>query len=311
MDYPMEYQKGEAVCWSLQPAARVPVIQIPGRMVGTKPGYVVIRVFDVQESRWIDRPVRPITLRKIGPKQAALLREQEAVWPIASSTVVQNPIEKRTNSLEKLAAPEGLGTNALFAAASPTVNQCKVDKPENTIKRPAVPGALETNAPASEARPEAQDPTCHITRRQLSAGQQGQWSAPGNTKRNRSLERITDLRASIGRVRDPDIDLNLRLAYRVLIAGETLDRVAKLAGVTRERVRQRVRDGVTAALSSVPDPTLKGLCKESLTTLRHHASELKPALENAFLAIPDGTMRRLHPVRLSAQGPRPAVHGKR
>lgn len=212
----MEYRQGIAVCWCLQPMGGVPATQIPGRIVGSKPGFVTIRVFDAESWNWIERPVRPITLRRIGPQQSALLEDQEATCP----------------------------------------------------PRPYAPL---TQVPSEEHRP----------------------SRPLTSEERRSLYEITHLRPNIGRVHEPDTDLHIRTAYYVLIVGETINATGRLAGVSPERVRQRVRLGVYAALRQMGDPVREELRNANLWRLRRHALELKPALEKAFLALPPVGTRRV------------------
>ena len=212
----MDYRQGIAVCWCVQPTGGVPAMQIPGRIVGSKPGYVTIRVFDAESWRWVERPVRPITLRRIGPQYAVLLEDQEAACP----------------------------------------------------PRPY--------APLTAVPPEGQSPVRPLT-----------------SKERRSLREITDLRPNVGRVRDPDTDLHIRTAYYVLVVGESMNAVGRLAGVSHERVRQRVRLGVIAALRHVGDSVREELRNANLWKLRRHAMELKSPLERAFLALPPVGTRKV------------------
>lgn len=212
----MEYREGIAVCWCLQPMGGIPATQIPGRIVGSKPGYVTIRVFDEEGWRWIERPVRPITLRRIGPEQSALLEDQEATCP----------------------------------------------------PRP--------HAPRTEVPSEGPRPARALT-----------------SEERHSLLEITHLRPNVGRARVPDTDLHIRTAYFVLIVGESIGATGRLAGVTPERVRQRVRHGVIAALRQVGDSLREELQDANLWKLRRHAVDLKPALEKAFLALPPVATRKV------------------
>jgi hypothetical protein len=119
---------------------------------------------------------------------------------------------------------------------------------------------------------------------------------PLTSEERRSLYEITLLRPNIGRVHEPDTDLHIRTAYYVLIVGETINATGRLAGVSPERVRQRVRLGVYAALRQMGDSVREELRNANLWRLRRHALELKPALEKAFLALPSvGTAIETHP----------------
>lgn len=215
----MEYREGSPICWSLQPTGRVPVRQIPGRIVGSTPGYMVIRVFDSEEENWVERSVRPITLRRISPQLAEVLERQEAAWPIA------------------------------VAPGEPSKHEKCVSVLQEPGSAPARAGDLVM------------------------------------TDAQRLLSEISDLRPSVGRRRNPDTDLHIRTAYRVLVNAETLVEVARLAGITREQVRQRVRLGVAAALDYVSDPMRERIRAAKLPKLRRHVAELKPAIEAAFLAL--------------------------
>lgn len=258
----MQHQVGMAVCWCIQPMARVQPYQIPGRIVGLERGYVCIRVFDEERARWIKGAVRPITVRGITPQQLTLLEQQEATWPVTlpsgSGEMGQNQEDSanrfgnfmRSRSQVRLRSTGGQGDlNVRIASA-------------NTL-----PGASQRSLPSS--------------------------------KPQRSLEEISDLRESIGRVRDPDTDLAIRLAYRVLIVGETLGRVGLLAEMSRERVRQYLRLGVIYACKG--DPKLEKLLHKPLPVLRRHAPVLKPALQTAFLTMPAATVRRVASARVLTQ----------
>ena len=259
----MQHQKGMAVCWCIQPMARVRPNLIPGRVIGIEPGYVRIRVFEAETECWIERPVRPVTLRRIGPQQSALLEKQEATWPVP-----------------------GLG-NGSKGESKQAVDLTQPTKPATVILSDAAPevpsrGRVQTTAVAGP------DNARQRERRQTS-----------ETPRRRSLGEISDLRESVGRVGDPDTDLNIRLAYRVLVMGESLGRAGSQAGVSRQRVQQRVRLGVVAALKRTTDPNLKSLRDHGLPMLRRHASALKPVLEMAFLSEPEAHARRAASPRLA------------
>ncbi len=259
----MEYREGSAVCWSLQPTGRVPASQIPGRIVGSAPGYVLIRVFDTEGEHWIERSVRPITLRRISPQQAEVLERQEAAWPVSSAAAGPTGSDRWVLGVKELASAPS-GTSGLLGSG------LSVEK--------------------SRAGP-TPNPNISTGRgNQLAAGL-------GNVQR--SLLEITDLRASVGRGRKPDTDLHIRTAYCVLVNGRTLDEVGLFAGITREQVRQRVRLGIGAALDYVADPMRGRIRDMSLPRLRRHVHELKPALETAFLSLPVIAPKRVAAARSS------------
>ena len=233
--------------------ARVSPHQIPGRILGIEPGYLRIRVFDEETARWINGAVRPITVRGISPQQLALLEQQEATWPVSSPSASAGVVQNQKDSGNRY---ENFMRPRLDVRPRPMVGK--------------------GNLNARIASPHA-------------AGGASQRPSP-STKPQRSLEEISDLRVSIGRVRDPDTDLAIRLAYRVLIVGETLGRVALLADMSRERVRQLLRLGVIYACKG--NSKLEVLQDRSLLVLRRHASVLKPALQTAFLGMPAATVRR-------------------
>jgi hypothetical protein len=51
---------------------------------------------------------------------------------------------------------------------------------------------------------------------------------------------IVKLRRIVGRARDRDADRDIRIAYRVLVEGESVGAIARAVGVTSERTRYRV-----------------------------------------------------------------------
>jgi hypothetical protein len=259
----MEYREGSAVCWSLQPTGRVPVSQIPGRIVGSAPGFVLIRVFDTEVEHWIERSVRPITLRRISPQQAEVLERQEAAWPVASAGADPTGSDRWLPGLKELASTPSRTSGLLTSGLS-------------VEQRRAGPSASPNISPG-----------------------RGNQLATGLGNEQRSLLEIADLRASVGRGRKPDTDLHIRTAYCVLVNGGTLDHVGRLAGITREQVRQRVRLGVGAALDYVTDPVRERIRDATLPRLRRHVFELKPALETAFLALPVVTPKRVAAARQS------------
>ena len=292
----MQLREGMPICWVSQPVAGVAAVRKPGRIVELTSGRVRIRTFDEQANAWTYPLVRPITLRDIDERSAALLRQLESTVPVDGGDAeflggLQVPNNVSTRNVEESTSPiSEPGKDALSPAG------VQVEPPSGAPTEPEARGTSESLVDESPVRVEVQVPEddawlVRAVARALADPKRAE--AAREVLRPRFAGPLAALYERIERTERPAIgrwhghlpELDIRIAYRVIVLRDRCETVARALQVNLDSVRRRVRCGVDLALDQAADPALERYRYESMPYLRRRAPVLKPVLERAYLSV--------------------------
>src|SRR5581483_4275449 len=251
----MDFLEGTPICWLSQATAGVAPVRKSGRITQISRGSAHIRIFDDEVKAWICLRVKPISLRRIKESALAELEELERKYPVVR--IDANP----------------------FNGAAPALTQS--------------PGAPKPADRESLVRMEVQvrrkdaDLVLEVTRALADPSEADAVRALLRTHFGTNSDLFAQLKETPapGRLHSPHPDLDVRVAYRVLVMRDKCATLARKLGISSPMVRARVRRGVECALSHAADPALKPFGFESIPMLRRRALALQPALERVFLYI--------------------------
>jgi hypothetical protein len=260
----MQLQVGMPICWVYQAAAGVPAVRKPGRVTELPTGGVRIRIFDEELNAWAYPVVKPITLRTLDPAAAAALEKLERRVPVSGDEILPHS--------STLTAPTQQPAPVPIRDEPPVRFELHVRSKDADLVR-CVLRALG-------------DPQRAEATRALLRSHFGREGVEGiSPEPFAPLSESLEWTMAPGKLRGRHADLDIRVAYRVLVMRDRCGAVARKLGITSLSVRDRVRRGFDVALDHAADPALERYRRESIPMLRRRAAALRPALEKAFLHI--------------------------
>jgi hypothetical protein len=311
----MQLREGMAICWVFQPVAGVAAVRKPGRIMELTSGQVRIRTFDEQAKQWTYPLVKPLTLRDIDERAAALLKQLESTFPFDEADA------------EFFGGPQGRNSSCignLEERISPLLKQGEEARsPARTEAETAggVPAELKARGASESLVDElpvrvevhvSEDDAWLVRAIARALADPQRAEAAREVLRPRFAGPLAALYERIERTERPATgrwhghlpELDIRIAYRVIVMRDRCEAVAHALEVNLESVRRRVRCGVDLSLDRAADPALERFRYESMPYLRRRAPVLKPVLERAYLSVMEEKAKAATAPKKAAKRPR-------